>query len=149
MIKKHKNKILIVCLALIGILMIVFGTISTKSSSKNSESFVYEEYTEDLEEKIENFLLSVGGIEKVEVIVTLDTSSEQVYAQNQTTYDFLTVDEGNGESPVNITEIYPTVRGVAIACTNGENDEVKMKLTKLVSAYLGISTNRIEIVNIK
>ena len=40
-------------------------------------------------------------------------------------------------------------RGVAIACTNGNDDRVKMQLTKLISAYLGISSNRIEIIGIK
>ena len=149
MMKRHKYKIIIISLALLGILLIALSSMVSNRKSKEKESFSYEEYTSSLEEKIEKFLLSIDGIEKANVIVTLDTSCEQVYAQNQTTYDFLTVNSGDGESPVNITEIYPTVRGVAIACTNGENDEVKMKLTKLISAYLGISTNRIEIVDIK
>ena len=44
--------------------------------------------------------------------------------------------------------IYPSIRGVAISCTNGDNDEVKNRINKLVSAYLGIPSNRIEIVSI-
>lgn len=147
MIKKHKNKIVIASIAILGILLIILGSINTNKERK--EEFKYEEYTENLEKKIEKFLLNVDGINKVEVIVTLDTSSEQVYAQNQSNYDFITIDSKNGESPVNITEIYPTVRGVAVACTNGSNPTVKMEVTKLISSYLGISSNRIEIVEIK
>ena len=147
MLKKHKNVILISCIALIGIILIILGSYNGKN--EKNENFQYEEYTENLEKKIEKFLLSVDGINKVEVIVTLDTSSEQVYAQNQSNYDFITIDSKNGESPVNITEIYPTIRGVAIACTNGNDPNVKMEVTKLISSYLGISSNRIEIVEIK
>ena len=49
---------------------------------------------------------------------------------------------------VEITEIFPIVRGVAIACTNGNDDLVRMKITDLISSYLGISSNRIKIVAI-
>ena len=146
--KKYKNKIVIGILASLGVVLIIISSFNATKNNKESD-FIYDEYTKELEKKLEDFLLSIEGIEKAEVIITLDTSSEQVYAQNQSTYDFLTINNGSGESPVNITEIYPTVRGVAIACTNGGNDETRMRLTKLISAYLGISSNRIEIVSIK
>ena len=147
-LKKHKSKFIIILAVIFGILLIVLsGKANTKKEGQNEMSSL--EYTQMMEEKIADFLLSIDGINDVKVVVTLDTSSEQVYAQNQTTYDFLTIDSDHGESPVNVTEIYPTVRGVAIACTNGNDDRVKMQLTKLISAYLGISSNRIEIIGIK
>ncbi|MBO5092686.1 MAG: hypothetical protein J6K52_03900 [Clostridia bacterium] len=147
MLKKHKNKIIISSLVVIGILLILFGSFSKNESDVEENEFNYELYTNELEEKIERFLLSVSGIDNVNVIVTLDNSSEIVYAQNQSTLDFLTINSGNGQSPVYVTEIYPCVRGIAIACTNGDRDDVRAKITKLISAYLGISSNRIEIVN--
>ena len=149
MIKKSKSIIVLAVIAGIGIILILFGSISIRDSTNNEKVLDHIEYTSQLENKIESFLLSIEGIKKVDVIITLDTSNEHVYAQNQSTYDFLTINSNNGESPVYITEIYPTVRGVAISCTGGDRDDVKMKITKLVSAYLGISSNRIEIVPIK
>ena len=149
MLKKNKSIITIGAICVIGVMLILLSSISIRDSTEESERLNYEQYTADLEKKIEGFLLSIDGIKKAEVIVTLDTSNEHVYAQNQSTYDFLTINSSNGESPVHITDIYPTVRGIAISCTNGSSDEVKMKLTKLISAYLGISSNRIEIVSIK
>ena len=146
--KKHKSKFIIILSVIVGISLIMLGGKKGNKKEKHEELSSLE-YTEMLEEKIADFLLSIDGINEVKVVVTLDTSSEQVYAQNQTTYDFLTIDSDQGESPVNVTEIYPTVRGVAIACTNGNDDRVKMQLTKLISAYLGISSNRIEIIGIK
>jgi len=98
-----------------------------------------------LENKIEDFLKKVEGIKEVKAIVTLDTSEEKVYAQNSSGLDYILTNDG---SPISITEIYPTVRGVAIACTNGDSDKIKMKITEIISAYLGISSNRIKIVSI-
>ena len=147
--KSKKSYIFVAILAVLGILFLVIGSICTKESQETNYNIDYKSYTSELEKKLENFLLSIDGINKAKVIITLENSSEQVYAQNQTTYDFLTITSENGESPVYITEIYPIVRGVAISCTNGGNDEVKMKINKLISAYLGISSNRIEIVEIK
>ena len=149
MLKKNKRIIAIGAIAVFGIVLIALSSISVRDSTASDTTLSYEEYTTELEKKIEGFLLSINGIKKARVIVTLDTSNEHVYAQNQSTYDFLTISSGNSESPVHITDIYPTVRGIAISCTDGDNNEVKMRITKLVSAYLGISSNRIEIVSIK
>ena len=150
MIKLNKKSIIIlIILTVVGVLLILLGNTYKKDSETVYEKMDSKSYTGELEKKLESFLLNIDGINKADVIITLDNSSEQVYAQNQTTYDFLTINTGNGESPVYITEIYPIVRGVAISCTNGNSDEVKMKITKLISAYLGISANRIEIVGIK
>ena len=149
MIKKNKRIIIVAALAALGIMLILLSSITVRDSTEDESSLSYEEYTSQLERKIEEFLLSINGIKKARVIVTLDTSNEHVYAQNQSTYDFLTINSSSGESPVHITDIYPTVRGIAISCTNGDSGEVKMQITKLISAYLGISSNRIEIVSIK
>ena len=149
MIKKNKSILILAVIAGFGIILILFGSISIRDSTNAVEALDPIAYTNQLEAKIESFLLSIDGIKKANVIITLDTSNEHVYAQNQSTYDFLTINSSNGESPVYITEIYPTVRGIAISCTGGDRDDVKMKITKLVSAYLGISSNRIEIVPIK
>lgn len=147
MLKKHKSKIIIISLFAIGIILILVG--SFKGSIESKEEFSSENYTKMLENKLEKFLLTVDGINKVNVLITLDTSSEQVYAQNQSSFDFLTINNSGKESPVYVTEIYPTIRGIAITCSYGDRDDVKMKITRLVSAYLGVSSNRIEIVGAK
>ena len=140
---KNKKVIFIIGLILIGILLIFIGNTSQDSSTKN-QTFDYESYTKMLEKKIENFLLSIDGINKVKVIITLDNLNE-IYDQNTAKYDYITTYSSNNEN----LEVYPSVRGIAIACTNGNNDEVKVKLTNLISAYLGISSFRIEVVGIK
>lgn len=141
--KKYKNKIIVFSLAIIGILLILLSSFDF-SYKKHNDNFA-SLYTEMLENKIEDFLKKVEGIKEVKAIVTLDTSEEKVYAQNSSGLDYILTNDG---SPISITEIYPTVRGVAIACTNGDSDKIKMKITEIISAYLGISSNRIKIVSI-
>ena len=141
--KKHKNKIIISSLVIIGVLLIVFS--SAKLSDKKTDEFSVITYTKELEKKLEGFLKSVEGINKVEVIITLECSNEHVYAKNESSYDYIISSNGN---LVEITEVFPVVRGVAIACTNGSNDIVQKEITELVSSYLGISSNRIKIVSI-
>ncbi len=144
MLKKYKNKIIILSLVIIGILLILLSTFDFKENEKNKYNSTL--YTDELEKKIEHFLKSVDGIYEVNVILSLDTKEETVYAQNNTGLDYILTNDG---SPIIVTEIYPTVRGVAIACTNGDNDNVKMKVTELICAYLGISSNRVKIVSIR
>lgn len=140
--KKHKNKIIISSLVIIGVLLIVFSSVNIKNDTEN---FSVTTYTKELEKKLEGFLKSVDGINKAKVIITLECSNEHVYAKDEGSYDYIISSNGG---LVEITEVYPVVRGVAIACTNGNNDIVQKEITELVSSYLGISSNRIKIVAI-
>ena len=144
MLKKHKNKIIVIILVLAGVLLILFSSIKLdKNDSKNE--FSATTYTKELEKKIESFLKDVDGIKNARVILTLECSSEHIYAKNDASYDYFVSSNGN---LVEITEVFPVVRGVAIACTNGDDDYVKMKVTEIISGYLGISSNRIKIIAI-
>ena len=144
MIKKHKNKIIIIALVILGIIFILLSSFNfNKNKSKNE--FSATTYTKELEKKIESFLKDVDGIKNAKVILTLECSNEHVYAKNESSYDYFI--SSNGDL-VEVTEIFPVVRGVAIACTNGDDDIVRMRVTELISSYLGISSNRIKIVAI-
>lgn len=108
-------------------------------------------YSTVLEDKIRGLILHVEGIEEAAVLLTLDGSSELVYAQNTSvsgegrTEDYLVVQEDGGEKTVLVSEIYPRIRGVAIVCTNGDDVHIQKKVTELLSASLGISSGRITV----
>lgn len=123
-------------------LILIFSSLFKEKETKNEATYEFsaKQYITEIENKLENFLLTVDGINNVNVIITLDSSSGMNHSNNNS-YNIL----GSSNSTY---EIYPSIRGVAISCTNGDNDEVKNRINKLVSAYLGISSNRIEIVSI-
>lgn len=137
-----KNKKLYIVIIIIGVVgaLLLFSA-KFKQTNKENTNISLNTYTTYIEDKIESFLLSVDGIKNVRVIVTLEDSGEKLYINQGS---FLKDYSGNGTVT---SESYPSIRGVAIACTNGDNDFVKNRITKLISAYLGISTNRIEIVS--
>ena len=145
MLKKYKNIIIISILVIVGILLIIISSIDC-SSKKEDENIDSLSYVASLEKKIEGFLKKIDGIKDAKVIISLDSTNETIYAQNENNLSYIL--SNNGE-PIIITEIYPTIRGVAVACTNGDNDYIKMQITELLSSYLGISTNRIKIVPLK
>ena len=144
MFKKYKNKIIISSLVIVGIILIIISSIDCSSS--NDKTISSTEYENVLEKKIESFLINVQGIKKAKVIVTLDTYSEKIYTQNTNSLNYIPINDGKS---IATAEIFPTIRGIAVACTNGNNDNVRMQITELLSAYLGISSNRIKIVAIK
>lgn len=77
-------------------------------------------YSTILEDKIRGLILHVEGIEEAAVLLTLDGSSELVYAQNTSvsgegrTGDYLVVQEDGGEKTVLVSEIYPHIRGLSL-----------------------------------
>jgi hypothetical protein len=128
--KRHKNKIIISSLVILGILFVTLG-----SKDYSTKKYSNEEYIALQEAKLEEFLISIEGIKKANVIITIEEAEIE---------DNKSVFGSQGDQ-----SIYPKVRGVAIACTNGDNYKVKEKITNVVSRYLGISSNRVKIVAIK
>lgn len=150
-----KQIIILVLLGAVGLFLILFPSGEGKIES-DDQAFTLIDYTEKLEKRVRELCLAVEGIDKVEVLLTLESGSELVYADNvkeekesgkswSYTSDYLTVNNGNGTAAVPVTEIYPKIRGVAVVCNGGGRADVQKKLTELLSAALGIPANRIKI----
>ncbi len=103
--------------------------------------------SEELEEKVEELCLSVSGVRRAEVLLTLDTSEEYVMAkdveQNGDYRKSVTVDaEGGG---IELCVVSPKIRGVAVVCTGGDRPVVKQKIISLVSSALGLDSSKIAV----
>ena len=153
-----KTKLLIVGGVAAGILFMTVGTLFNTNIAQPNESDTYftaVSYTESLENRIEELCTSLAGITEAKVLLTLENSTESVYAGNTTvqnsasvqgnTFDYIFMSRSGEEEPVLLTEIYPKIRGVAVVCTNGNDISVQVTITKLLSASLGISSNRIQV----
>lgn len=151
--QKIPKKAVWIGLAALGVIFILIGTLSSgKKTTESVSDLSVKYYTETLEERIAALCRSVDGVSDVHVLLTLDTGSEFVYAQNGeksssggTVSDYLIVEQSGGENVVLIKEIYPSVRGVAIVCRGGEYATVRQTLTELLSAALGIPQAKIRI----
>lgn len=152
---KGRGRILLVICAAVGAMLLLYPG-SEKTAADTDSYKAISSYTEKLEGRIKKLCLAIDGIDNADVLVTLECGSEYVYADNVNTKsrgdgsydlssDYLIIDDGNGTSPVTVTEIYPRIRGVAVVCSGGDSVSVQKKLTELLSAALGIGANKIKI----
>jgi len=135
---------------LLGILFLIGGSISSSfSKPKTTEDYTVAYYTDIMEDRIHKLCTSIHGITEAAVLLTLESGSEYVYAQNGSestqVWDYVIVNREGEENPILVTEIYPKIRGVAVVCTNGNTIEVQKTITELLSAALGIPTHRIRV----
>ncbi|MBR0157104.1 MAG: hypothetical protein IJM20_06270 [Clostridia bacterium] len=111
--------------------------------------------TAELEKRLEGMLSSMAGVGRVKVMLTLDSTEEQILAtnsRNQTAQSGsseetrpATVNTGGGENPIVLTEKLPRVRGVIVSAEGAGNFSVRMNIITAVSTVLGIDQSRVEV----
>ncbi len=131
---EKKIKIALISGAVI-ILMIAFSGLSASQEKKAERShFDYSEqaqYEEELEKKLSKVLSEVDGIGSMSIMITLDSSEENVYLKDD--------DE--------LTSIRtPSVRGVIVVCDGGDDIIIREKVIKAVAGVFGISTTHISVI---
>jgi stage III sporulation protein AG len=89
-----------------------------------------------MEERIETLCEELSGVREAHVLLTLESGVEYVYADGGA---------WDRESPLLLQEISPQIRGVAVICTGGDDSAVRLTITELLSAALGIPSSRIRV----
>ncbi|MEG2434810.1 MAG: stage III sporulation protein AG [Ruthenibacterium sp.] len=163
-----KNALFFVGIA--GILLIflsdnLFAGANTKQKNVAANDTVQNDaaaYVENLETRLTDTLAKVDGAGKVRVMITLDTTGESVYAQNEQiaaetkgegennqqkntreSEHVLVSTADRSETPLLETEWMPEIKGVAVVCEGGGDIVVEKRITELVAVVLGLSSNRI------
>ena len=124
--KKEKMPILIIAAAVLGVLLLVFG--GTDKAEKNKK-ISDAEYLSELEESIVLLCSSVRGVSDCEVKITL---------KNGYGYEYSSRGDVIGVA-------YPEICGVGVVCKGGDVPQIKLELTTLISATLGISAAQISV----
>lgn len=160
-----KPKLLII-LGIVGILLIFLSSLGGNENKKESFEtdavFSAEEYKENLEKEVENLVKKISGSKKAQVVITLeggirysyaesteDTSSNKSeenggFSSSELKRSFITVKTSSGgESALLISEYMPEVRGVAIVCAGGDDEEIREKIQNAVMAALNITSKRV------
>ena len=154
-IKLNRVTLMTVACAVLGVALLLFSGGGAEKDTENDDYSSVISYTEKLEDRVRELCMSVDGIDEVSVLLTLDSGSELVYADNvrdesrdgtrSYASDYIIIEKDDGTSPVVTCEIYPKIRGVAVVCNGGDRPAVQKKLTELLSAALGISAGKIRI----
>ncbi|MDO4174442.1 MAG: hypothetical protein Q4D42_06725 [Eubacteriales bacterium] len=149
----------------VGILLLLSAKLPSQEQDteetavQSSSSFDLEAFQQTVAES----LSKIDGAGRVEVLLSLESGEEAVYASDvsqssqstggstdstsetyQSTMSILS-DGSYGETPVLIKSNYPTFRGAVILCEGAQSDTVRLQIVQAVSALCGISSDHISI----
>lgn len=159
-----KNIKLFVILGLAaGAILILLSFTSPGEKNKTQENDLSQidsdAYVRSQENKICEILKRIDGVTEPFVMITLDTSSEQIYASKQNVKESQNGENtqkevskdlifyGEDKKPILVKEIEPKIKGVAVICKGISNSEIQLKIINLVSTVLNLPTNRVYVIS--
>lgn len=164
-IKKDKKQLLIITIAAIGIILIVisdFGALKAdteETTTAESNIFSEAEYTENLENKLEDMISSLNGAGRTKVSVTLECDYETVYARDGSysqkdgasdeENEYIIIDSDKQEGGLVLKTVTPKVRGVAVLCEGGDLPQVEIAVCEMLEALLDVGANHISVSKIQ
>lgn len=156
---------IVFAVGLILLLLVAYFYVSGKSDSteKQKNRLSADDYVSQTEDRLEEILSEIRGVGQCSVLITLESGIEYVYAEeekyssdslsseNRTEAgenrqkSYVTTKTSGEETPVVVTEITPSVKGVAVICDGGGMPAVKSVVTEMISKALGIPGDKIAI----
>ena len=162
----------IVLIGFIGIFLIAFSAIASKKDTTKKEEakncFSYnniDEYTQQLENKLNNIISKIKGVGKSEVFVTIENGIENIYANSEkkatnsnenlsgkmskrddSQKDVVVIDSNEGKKALIVTQKEPTIKGVLVVCEGADNITVVENVIDAISKCLNIKKNRLSVV---
>lgn len=131
---------------------------SSESNGGGTVSAISTAAPADLENAMEEILERMDGVGQADVLLTLQSGSELVLAQDDSlrysgsvqapdNYERTSevVTNAGGSGVVVTQEKYPMYRGALVVCDGGGNDRVRLKVAEAVSALTGLGTDRIAV----
>ena len=152
---KTKKIYIFAALIFVGVIIIIIGKNDTTKNEdiKNSiENLDPSQYSEMLEERVEELCNRVDGVSGAYAIVTLKGGYQAIYAidsqsgNTSTKNQTVVIGSGSGEKAILEGYSYPEIAGIGIVCHGGDSYEVKNKIVSLISSAFDISANKIFVV---
>ncbi len=163
--KQDKIRVLILAVAAFGIILIVLSSLSESEDSgaeettAKSQGFSEAEYSENLENKLEEMISSLAGAGRTKVVITLECDYETVYAKDGSysrdelssdeKSEYIIIDSSEQEDGLVLKTVTPKVRGAAVLCEGGADAGVRQAVSEMLSALLDIGTNQISVSKIQ
>ncbi|MGN0467284.1 MAG: hypothetical protein ACI4GY_00990 [Acutalibacteraceae bacterium] len=159
---RNKKLTAILAAGLAGILLIALSSIENtgeKAKTQENESKSLSQSAAEIQNELESFLENIDGAGKVNVMITFDTDTETVYAKDteensssqaqneERKYksEHIIIKNDSGESGLEVKQIYPKVRGVAVICENADNPVIREQIVSAVCALFDINSTQISV----
>jgi len=176
--KGTRSTTFLLALACIGIVLMFISASPQEERTlpapeKNSEAVLNPfgakgGYRERLESELEDGLRQIKGVKAVSVLITLESGSTTIYAQNTENTERSTTEtdvaggqreiketteskqlvmtrDGSGEQAVVTEELQPEIKGVLVVARGADNLLIKERITIAVAAALALPTHRISV----
>ncbi len=136
---------------MIAVFLFVLSTFSDSSDKAAVAEDSVGRYVERLESKLSSVLSAVENAGKVDVVISVESGMETVYA-------YETVIKGEtttqtpvlvGGKPVVVKEVYPPITGVLIVAQGANSVSVMRKLQQATISLLNVDIQQIEILTMK
>lgn len=156
-----EKNIVFICLfvgVVLLILPILFGNEKQREQETKTTADELAEYTEMLENSLKNAVSGITGNDNVRVMITLESSFENVYVSDASINEAITADKtdkksekqlvltgasGQSQTPVIVKRIPPKVKGAVIVCEGGNDKNLKSCIAAMAATALNISETRI------
>lgn len=166
--KSEKRVRILALLGVLGILLLCLSELlpHTRTAQKEDTAKTQtdvNDFCAQTEKKLSELIAQVEGAGRVQVMLTIESSDEKIYAADeksnaktdgdaeQKSYDsqYVLVDGASGDTGMLLKTNAPKVKGVIIVCDGGENPAVANQITNAVSAALGVGANRVSVLKMK
>ena len=127
---KGRRRLLAVALLLFVGALLILLPFSTGKEEKSE--LTLEEYKVDLEEEVASIASGVKGVGKCRVLITFERGAQNTYK--------------GGEL---IETRPPLVLGVTVVCDGADSDNVRVRLTDMITALFNIPSNRVAVLKSK
>ncbi len=160
-LRNDRKMLVIVVVMIVGIILTVISSFDIGGEEKEQTSvqtekvFNESEYTNQLENKLEEMISLINGAGETRVIITLECDYETVYAKDGSVAkdsdstdedsEYIIIDSQDVQGGLVLKTVTPKIRGVAVVCAGGDSIYVKTAVTELLSAVLDIGTNHISV----
>ncbi len=162
----RKKMFYLIVLAIVAMLLFLLSgsgggkQAPSQETERQGETKTASDMMTETESQLEAVLSKIHGVGRVEVAIEWEGDTEKDYAYNEETSQRTNDGEGGSEeittrremvllngdaSPIVTGEALPQVVGVIVVAEGAYRAEVRESLAKVVSTYLGIGANRIEI----
>ena len=159
-----RKNIALIILAVVMLFMLVLSEIVggfQKTESFNEDGSVNsQKYIQQTEKELEMILEKINGAGKVEVMLTLESSFENVFAKGYSTKEdkgetdekkefqeeYIIIKNGSSNEECLVVKVYePAIKGVAVVAQGADNIKVKNAITQTVCALFNISSARVSV----
>lgn len=166
-LKTEKKVWIPVCIGILAIFLLALSEFLPQGQTESKENTISTEsedaYCEALENRLAAVISEVENAGRVRVLLTLESSSETVYATDVSMQsdrndgavsesrdsEYVLIDGAGGDAGMVLRTQTPEVQGVIVVCDGANLPEVAGAITQAVSTALGVGTDRVSVLKMK